>query len=767
MSVRCSLLSILLLVCSAAHLEGAPVTAPWQTAHSEAVQAVAAAQLSGWYATSETTGDSIEIRDIRQELIREISRSELLELLPWMTLDQGWDGPLALAWTDSGRSLYVVVCDDSASTDGLGSDAVLRYDTTRDELSVFARADIADMGGASPDVVHFEGELWLSTQSGSVHILDARRNTVSGTVLSTWSLPGGEMVRGFGIARVLKLLFAVSGLDLYRIDLTQAMPSPVRVGPVEGAHAVAYSDHYGAPSQEGAYVLGDSGITYVPRFQATGLLAYAPSQYLTIPTATSDLDSTPCGRLLLGTSTGAEIIRDDADPRLMFEDWVHDEFQQVLTYAEGLVAPDGEPDGWVIDADVSAGGSRFHPPSPDGAAWVIMLQIAKDHLANDQASAGTVRDILRRYAGLMSDGIAPRVTADGIMHHWYDPWTGESAPGWSDEYATLSTMLIVMAADRARRFYQGDPEIVEAADLIIGRISNWESYIQNGTNAMYFRAAAGGGPDFGTASSPYNEGVIFIEQAAAYGNAADALAAWLDRGSLPEAEFVNDLPVTTNWPGNHLPAFVSLYPYLAQNATRDSGNWNRHIEYLLASHGAWVDDNAPRYMTVFSAGTTKPEWGGYHADSLSDHPGDVTTFPSLMAFSSTGRTAPSVGAYHAYRNGARQSFETGASMLYRRSDIDPGYTPGDAGLPDVAIGALGLAELIQPGTGDAVFAIPYRPECPADLAPPRGELNFFDVSIFLGAYNAQNPAADLARPFGEFNFFDVSAYLSAFSSACP
>lgn len=188
---------------------------------------------------------------------------------------------------------------------------------------------------------------------------------------------------------------------------------------------------------------------------------------------------------------------------------------------------------------------------------------------------------------------------------------------------------------------------------------------------------------------------------------------------------------------------------------------------LLASNGAWTDDNAPRYMTVFSAGTTKPEWGGYHADSLSDHPGDVTTFPSLMGFASLGRTAPGVSAYHAYRHGARQSFATGASMLFRRSEVDPAYTPPDAGLPDVAVGALGLAELIRPGTAAAVFAVPYRTACPADIAPPQGTPDFFDLLAFLNAFTAQEADADLARPFGRFDFSDITAYLSAFNTGCP
>jgi len=34
--------------------------------------------------------------------------------------------------------------------------------------------------------------------------------------------------------------------------------------------------------------------------------------------------------------------------------------------------------------------------------------------------------------------------------------------------------------------------------------------------------------------------------------------------------------------------------------------------------------------------------------------------------------------------------------------------------------------------------------CPADLAPPFGSLNIFDIQAYIGLYNAQDPAADLA-----------------------
>lgn len=55
--------------------------------------------------------------------------------------------------------------------------------------------------------------------------------------------------------------------------------------------------------------------------------------------------------------------------------------------------------------------------------------------------------------------------------------------------------------------------------------------------------------------------------------------------------------------------------------------------------------------------------------------------------------------------------------------------------------------------------------CPADLNGD-GNLDFFDVSAFLTAYNAQDAAADF-NDDGLFNFFDVSAFLSAFNAGCP
>ena len=64
-----------------------------------------------------------------------------------------------------------------------------------------------------------------------------------------------------------------------------------------------------------------------------------------------------------------------------------------------------------------------------------------------------------------------------------------------------------------------------------------------------------------------------------------------------------------------------------------------------------------------------------------------------------------------------------------------------------------------PGTTDCVDP------CPADINGD-GNLDFFDVSAFLTAYQQTNPLADFDGD-GDYDFFDISAFLTAFSEGCP
>lgn len=55
--------------------------------------------------------------------------------------------------------------------------------------------------------------------------------------------------------------------------------------------------------------------------------------------------------------------------------------------------------------------------------------------------------------------------------------------------------------------------------------------------------------------------------------------------------------------------------------------------------------------------------------------------------------------------------------------------------------------------------------CPADR-DNNGMLDFFDISLYIAAFNAQDPSADL-NDDGQWNFFDVSLYIQQYNAGCP
>lgn len=64
----------------------------------------------------------------------------------------------------------------------------------------------------------------------------------------------------------------------------------------------------------------------------------------------------------------------------------------------------------------------------------------------------------------------------------------------------------------------------------------------------------------------------------------------------------------------------------------------------------------------------------------------------------------------------------------------------------------------------------YGPSGPTGCGPAdlNGDLalDFFDVSLFLQAFNAMDPTADFNND-GNYDFFDVSLFLQAFNAGCP
>jgi len=455
-----------------------PTVQPWPVEGPDDTVAVAGAALAGWYAAADSFEDSVEIRDIRQALVRTITREEIGSLAPWMLLGAGPDGPDALAWTDSGRWLFIGVHDDTVPDDGLPNDVILRYDLDLDQLTMFARTTLFNRDDQWPHLAaaHFKGRLYVARNSGGVTTFKAERNDATGSNLGSSQLPGNAPVRGLAVDRNNGFLFACSDTAVYRANLAAFPLTWTWVGDLSNLRALAFSDHFGGTGQDGLYVLSGTtapesyAVHFVATRQALGLDAFAPVPYTTGDDDWHDLAALADGRLLAGADEDAALISDASDTRLGFDGWMADEFAQVVDFGKGLISPDGEPWGWVIDGDVDVGLDRFHPATPDGAAWVVALLIASHELTGDPGAQGLVRDILIRYAGLAPDGIKPSITADGFMRHWIDPFTGNTKADWSPEFATMSTMKIVMAAERARAHFAFDPDIRAAASTLICQV---------------------------------------------------------------------------------------------------------------------------------------------------------------------------------------------------------------------------------------------------------------------------------------------------------
>ena len=107
----------------------------------------------------------------------------------------------------------------------------------------------------------------------------------------------------------------------------------------------------------------------------------------------------------------------------------------------------------------------------------------------------------------------------------------------------------------------------------------------------------------------------------------------------------------------------------------------------------------------------------------------------------------------------------------RRSTVDAGGVVGSVAGSYTLSGTAGQPEagLLTAGTltlDGGFWGASAADSCVADFNGD-GNVNFFDVSSYITAFNGQSPAADLAAPFGILNFFDIAAFIQTFSDGCP
>ncbi len=501
-----------------------PATSSWPSPAGADALCTAGATLAGCVAAGSTQNDSVEVRDIAANLLASVSRAQIQALLPWMNLDASANGPAGLAFSESGRVRFIAVTDTTVPGDGQGSDAVLRLDIDTGALTVFCRAELGGPDLARPRVAlaHYKGRLYVGA-SGSVLAFRALMNDSTVTLLFASTLSPAQYTTGLSLDHTQSYLLAATDTQVFRAPVSSANSLAFSLlGNAPNIRSIALADHYGGLSNPGLYILSSTSasaqaqVYFATLTQARAGAAFAPTLYSTAAANRHDLAATAEGKLILGADASAELLRDTSDYRLPYNDFLRNEFNQVVTFGRGLISPDGEPAGWVIDADVIPAWSRFHPASPDAAAWTVLLLLLSDEISKrttglpDPNALDQVRTVLQRYAGDAPDAIRPLRNADGIYWHWLDPLTGNAKAGWGDSYATMSTMKIVIAAARAMAYYPADPDIRRHARHIICAVNNWDAYFNPSAlpqyqYQLYLLALAAGGPDPFTGSNAFNE----------------------------------------------------------------------------------------------------------------------------------------------------------------------------------------------------------------------------------------------------------------------
>ncbi len=115
--------------------------------------------------------------------------------------------------------------------------------------------------------------------------------------------------------------------------------------------------------------------------------------------------------------------------------------------------------------------------------------------------------------------------------------------------------------------------------------------------------------------------------------------------------------------------------------------------------------------------------------------------------------------------GTLQGMDTLDGLLLAMDSSDGAFSFGVDPVTGALIPVAGSPVPTQGISPNDVAAWSAQSACVADFTGD-GKLNFFDVSAFVNAFAAHDPAADLTGE-GAFDFFDVSAFINAYTMGCP
>ena len=699
------------------------VTEPWRHESGSTVTLVAVSPLAGVYATASRAQDVIEIRDIRQALLDTITAERIREAMPWADLSGETCGPCSLAFTGSGRQIFMGVCSGGGfAADGQPKDALLAYNLNTKQLRVFDRLllDGAPKASVRYGLAHFKGELFAGSGNG-LHRYAAQRNTVSGDPIESLVPPDSPIVTGLAVDFADAKLYVSTPGRLYRADLKAPRLSlGAPISSIDGIKAITFGRTYGPPETNGLYVLRNNGsqstLLFAPtsRMRAGGSLDLTP--YATFGSDLADIAATACGRMLLATASPC-VMSDKRDRHLSFDAWVQDEFDQYVKAIKACCWPDGlVPEGFLVRKIVRSGEDRPLGPVADLSGWAIYMLLA-DYLVNrDPEAEDLIRLILQRHAGLHPDGKGGVRTIDGHFFRNYD----QSGDPVDENGSIYTTMKLLPAAYKAAEIFPNNADVLRCKEFLRATMKRSSDVLK--ANARLTWQSDDHGP-IAKNNRAWNETWIWADLAAAQDPIATRgyAQSLYDRNDIPRwDDWLKDEPVMKS---DHA-AFIIFGGALILKHHRTGGWLDLYRNYYACSMAAGDDMGAP-FFTAFSAGH-QPNSPGYYADGPSDHPNDIIHFPAVCGLGMMGDRSPVGGAYMAYREGLRRKMEGSSrhpeiDMLTRWSMKDPSYVMPSIGIADFHFGIFGLAETLRPGVVESLAGEFYRPEARQSLTP-RGEV---------------------------------------------
>ena len=364
-------------------------------------------------------------------------------------------------------------------------------------------------------------------------------------------------------------------------------------------------------------------------------------------------------------------------------------FRDAYAVIEALRAPSGAyRDAIVLN------GAQYHPASVATTGVGLVSLCIADSMGWDPLAEAKALHTLKAMAGLNA-GFQPERNLHGLFRHFIDLVTGEQA--WDSEFSSIDSGILTAAALFAKSYFRDNDSIGCLADALF-LSTDWASCMANPTSGAIFLTQDYAGQGAGL-TLPYNEYMIvaWLAKHDAW-NPAPGTQLWdlhyADPQGLPTATYCG-YDVLTDVPGQFLSNFIPQFCYYYCHPYTTSPAYQVFMEQAMLTDRCWWQTEGGAsscYIWGFGAGAAPDSVGGYHADNISFHPGDIASPHIIAGFIPLDPNAlTDLLALRQSGLGLYQLPNSNVEFLWRYSLLDPTWVARDVQGIDFSTMVYGLA----------------------------------------------------------------------------